>query len=931
MRFTKHLRPLPRWLPEATVAAIALFFFLGRVVVAQQTEQPPSTAAASPIHPTFPLLDGDGVNVLESGQPVSTMVTCGACHDTAFIADHSFHADVGLGDFSSPGSVPGGRAWDTSPGLFGKWSPLLYRYLTPAGETPVDMTTPEWMQVYGLRHAGGGPAITSRDGTPLIDLNADAANVEASQIDPVTGLSVPWDWAESGTAEMNCFLCHMPGANNEARKDALTAGTFGDAATATLIGTGIVDGSAADWSYNENAFDADGQLKPAFITVQDPATANCGNCHGVTHVDMETPLTLDGLSINDWNTLTTGQIMSPQRINDSGLNLADKADLSRSWDVHMERVVSCTDCHYSLNNPIYYRESDSPDYLTFDPRRADFSEYLYRPLHQFAKGSSAQGSLEPALDNTLRRCESCHSIELTHDWLPYKERHTEAMSCETCHVPELYAPSVEYMDWTVLTQTGDPVMAYRGIEGTTIDSTTLITPYEPVILPRDDGDGTNSLAPFNLISAWYWVYDDPPRPVAERDLQAAFLDGDNYHSDILAAFDANGDGRLMDAELSITTEAQQATVATRLTGLGLANPRIEGEVQPFSINHNVAHGEWVTKDCTTCHGEDSRLAAPIGLSDRTPGGVQPALYEGGPVSWPGGIVAGEDGALQFQPSTNEAGLYVLGHDAAEWVDWIGIAMVLGVVVGIFIHGGLRVISARKRAKEEGRQDGDHEDLAIQRVYMYDFYERLWHWLQTGVILILLFTGLIIHKPDRFGMFSFTYVVQVHNILALLLVINATLALFYHLASGEIKQFLPRPKGFFDQAFEQAIFYMRGIFKGEAHPFEKTRDRKLNPLQQMTYLVILNVLLPLQILTGILMWGNQRWPDAALAFGGLPGLGPFHSLIAWTFAAFIILHVYLTTTGPTPVAGIQAMMLGWEDVEVHEVDGAHTLPDTATAD
>jgi thiosulfate reductase cytochrome b subunit len=873
----------------------------------------------------FPLLDADGANVIESAQPVSTMVTCGACHDTAFIATHSFHADAGLGQLGAPGSVPGGRPWDTSPGLFGEWSPLFYRYLSPQGDARVDLTTPEWLGVYGLRHVGGGPGVTSRDGAPLVDLAPSAADVEASLIDPATGLAQPWDWSESGTAEMNCFLCHMPDANNEARKDALTAGAFGDAATATLIGSGIVDGTAASWSYNPDAFGEDGALKPAFITVQDPATANCGNCHGVTHVDMETPLTLDGLNINDWNTLTTGQIMSPQRINDSGLNLADKGTLSRSWDVHMERVVGCTDCHYSLNNPIYYRESDSPDYLTFDPRRVDISEYLYRPLHQFAKGSSAQGGLAPELDDTLRRCESCHSIELTHDWLPYKEAHTQAMACETCHVPELYAPAVEYVDWTVLTADGEPVTAYRGVESNVIDATTLITPYTPIILPRENADGTTTMAPFNLISAWYWVYGDPARPVPERDLRAAFFEGEAYYPDILAAFDGDGDGALSAVELSITTDAQKTAVAGRLAALGLDNPRIEGEVQPFSINHNVAQGEWVTRACNDCHGEASRLAAPLSLSDRTPGGVQPALYEGGPVSWPGTIAAGEDGALRFQPDTGEAGLYILGHNAAEWVDWIGIAMVLGVVLGVFVHGGLRVISARKRAAEV-----DDVDVATRRVYMYDVYERLWHWLQTAVILLLLFTGLIIHKPDRFGMFSFSYVVQVHNILALLLVINAALALFYHLASGEIKQFLPRPKGFFDQAFEQAIFYMRGIFRGEAHPFEKTRDRKLNPLQQMTYLVILNVLLPLQILTGALMWGSQRWPDAAGFFGGLPGLGPFHSLVAWAFAAFIILHVYLTTTGPTPTAGIQAMMLGWEDVEAH--DGAeHSRPEAAAAD
>ncbi|NTU65844.1 MAG: hypothetical protein HGB05_21165, partial [Chloroflexi bacterium] len=157
---------------------------------------------------------------------------------------------------------------------------------------------------------------------------------------------------------------------------------------------------------------------------------------------------------------------------------------------------------------------------------------------------------------------------------------------------------------------------------------------------------------------------------------------------------------------------------------------------------------------------------------------------------------------------------------------------------------------------------------------------------------------------------------VHNVLAVILVINAGLSLFWHLASGQVKQFIPRPYGFFDQSIMQAKFYLQGIFKGKEHPFEKTKEKKLNPLQQITYFGLLNVLLPLQIITGALMWGVQRWPDIAGLLGGLPVLAPFHTLVAWLFASFIVAHVYLTTTGVTPAADIRAMITGWEDMEVH---------------
>lgn len=110
---------------------------------------------------------------------------------------------------------------------------------------------------------------------------------------------------------------------------------------------------------------------------------------------------------------------------------------------------------------------------------------------------------------------------------------------------------------------------------------------------------------------------------------------------------------------------------------------------------------------------------------------------------------------------------------------------------------------------------------------------------------------MIHRPDLLGFLSFPGVVPIHSVVAVLLVINAGLSLFYHVVSGEIRQFLPHPYGFFDEAIVQARYYLRGIFPGAGHPFEKRPEKKLNPLQQLTYFAILNLLLPLQILTGAL--------------------------------------------------------------------------------
>ncbi len=825
--------------------------------------EPPLKPVGSPLHPVFALLDAAGKNVFDANEPVSTLQTCGTCHDTAFIAQHSLHADVGWTAGRAPASE---RTWETGMGWYGAWSPITYA----AGNA---MTAAEWVQSQGWRHVGGGVA------------------------------------AEIGI-EMNCFLCHLDAPNNAARVAALENGQFKWANTATLVGTGIVEPDDDSWRYNPAVLDANKALLPQYVTIAEPRDANCGFCHGVADDETQTPLNFDVFDTTQWHTLIAGQVFSPQRISSSGLNLQDKPTLTRSWDIHAERVVGCTECHYALNNPVFYVEPDAsrPEHLEFDPRRMDFGDYLERPLHQFANGGQAYSSTFPVFERADRDCATCHDAVSTHTWLEYSLRHMQALTCEVCHIPKLYAPALETIDWTVLSAADEPRMTYRGVDGAS--QPPLITGYEPVLLL----DADQKPAPYNLLSVWYWVAGEPAEPIAREALHAAYFDDNAYAAEVLAAFDADGDSQLSEVELVINTDAKEALITARLEAQGLLNPRIMGEVTTYAVHHNVTQGEWATRECSTCHTENSRLSQPLLLAKQSPGGVTPLLISD---NLQGNLETDEQGALLFVPNLQVApvDLYILGHDSATWIDSLGMGLFVLVLLGVTLHGGLRYMAARRLPAPVQPQ--------LREVYMYTIYERQWHWLQTAGIFGLIFTGLVIHKPDMFAMFSFQGVVLVHNALAVILIINAALAAFYHLASGEIRQFLPEPRGFFGQMFAQAKYYLWGIFRGEPHPFEKTRNRKMNPIQQVTYLALLNVLLPLQVITGVLMWGAQHMPGLMESLGGLPFLAPFHSLIAWLLATFIVLHVYMTTTGHTPLANIQAMMLGWDEVEVHSAGNSQT--------
>ncbi len=660
-----------------------------------------------PLHPRVILLDAEGQKVADTLRPISTMQSCGACHDTSYIATHSFHVGVGLDERTDVGATSDRRPWDYSPGLFGRWSPIFYRYLTPPGDSRLDLGTAEWIQTQGWRHVGGGPAVVGHGDSPLDQRDGEATPAgfvtpDMQVLYPVTRQPTSWNWAESGTAEMNCFICHLDEPDNAARIESLASGHFDWASTATLANTGLVQRQGDSWSYDTAAFDDDGSVSSESLNLGPPMTRHCGQCHGQTHNE-SSPLKLD-LTSRAWSTATKGQVFSSQRIFESAVNLRDKQQATRPWDVHAQALLDCKDCHFSMNNPAAYEPSRSgrPRHLLYEPRRLAPAEFLRYPSHQFAKGQTAQGTVARHLDGTMRRCDECHDAEGTHDWLPYQRVHFMRLSCESCHVDRTYAPAIRQVDWTLLTPEGEPLVQWRGIDGDIDDPVAEVSGFRPVMLQREELNGQQRLGPFNLVGSWYWVEETPegPRPVREADLKAALLDGEGYHPHVRETLDTDADGVVTDLEQRIDSEAKAAVVRARLLAVGVADPHIEAELQPYGLHHGVGPASTATQQCEDCHSASSRLGEPFLVSSYVPGGVLPELVGDCNIKLNGKLSQDSDGQLVFQPSTRDIGLYVLGFDCWHWVHLIGLLVLVGTVFGAGIHGVMRIQASTRRKGDQ---------------------------------------------------------------------------------------------------------------------------------------------------------------------------------------------------------------------------------------
>ncbi|OIO03823.1 MAG: cytochrome B [Elusimicrobia bacterium CG_4_10_14_0_2_um_filter_56_8] len=200
------------------------------------------------------------------------------------------------------------------------------------------------------------------------------------------------------------------------------------------------------------------------------------------------------------------------------------------------------------------------------------------------------------------------------------------------------------------------------------------------------------------------------------------------------------------------------------------------------------------------------------------------------------------------------------------------------------------------------------------VLIYSGFERFWHWAQAGLILFLAFTGFEIHSSYSF--LGFRDAIRYHNIAAYLLIVLIVFAVFWHLTTGEWRQYIPTSRNI----VAQLEYYVFGIFRNAPHPTKKTALIKLNPLQKLTYFGLKVFLLPATLISGLL-YMFYRHPGAgtieSLTIRSLGSIAIAHTICAFALAAFLITHLYLITTGETVTANLKAMLTGFEELEEEE--------------
>ncbi len=195
-----------------------------------------------------------------------------------------------------------------------------------------------------------------------------------------------------------------------------------------------------------------------------------------------------------------------------------------------------------------------------------------------------------------------------------------------------------------------------------------------------------------------------------------------------------------------------------------------------------------------------------------------------------------------------------------------------------------------------------------KIYLYSKFERFWHWAQAILIVFLLITGFEAH--GTYSLMGYGTAVAWHNWLGIAWLVLYVFIVFWLLTTGEWRQYTPTTRKLIDVA----RYYAIGIFQGKPHPVKKARDAKHNPLQRLTYMGLSAILLPAQMATGLLYYTYNNWPEWGLSGLSLAAVAALHTALAFLILSFLVIHIYMTTTGHSLTAHVAAMFSGWEEVE-----------------
>jgi len=224
---------------------------------------------------------------------------------------------------------------------------------------------------------------------------------------------------------------------------------------------------------------------------------------------------------------------------------------------------------------------------------------------------------------------------------------------------------------------------------------------------------------------------------------------------------------------------------------------------------------------------------------------------------------------------------------------------------------------------------------MKRIHLHPLPLRIWHWANALMVVLLLITGIELRIPGVAALPVNSPALLVHRYTGWAMMICCLFWFVYSLMSGNLSQHYVIRRGDHKGTFRQAKFYLFSIFRGEENPFRASPDERFNPLQKLAYGAIMWVFTPIIVVTGLFFSDILFFRKYLLLLNAMKVLDAIHVIVAYMFALYLIVHIYMATLGRKASSHIKAMIVGYEEepdeleMMVGYKEGAGQLDTTTT--
>ena len=185
--------------------------------------------------------------------------------------------------------------------------------------------------------------------------------------------------------------------------------------------------------------------------------------------------------------------------------------------------------------------------------------------------------------------------------------------------------------------------------------------------------------------------------------------------------------------------------------------------------------------------------------------------------------------------------------------------------------------------------------------------RVWHGLQALFFLGLIATGLNMHYAgSAWALIPFSVSVRVHNACGIATAVLWVTFVVWNAVSGHVRHYKPRDVHVIHSLVVQIRYYGYGMFRGDPPLSPGLRN---NHVQQLSYTGIMYVLMPLSVGSGLLLLFPMLAPERALGRAGLYPMAMLHLSVGYLLTMFLVVHIYLATTGETFFSLYREMIFG----------------------